>query len=611
MQAPRLNRYDIVEEIGRGGMSVVFRARDRQLHRDVAVKVLHQFLASDPDARKRFRREAMAVAQLRHPSILEIYDSSEPGADEAYLVTELIHGQTLRDWYEAKGVPEIPEAGALVVLGIARALRHAHENGIIHRDLKPENVMVTPDGHLKLMDFGIAQIMDGATRLTQTGTLLGSPAHMAPEVIDGEIPDHRADLFSLGTILYWMITGALPFEAPNPSALFRRILEGEFEPPQLRAPKLGNRLARVVEKALEPRLSERYQDISELERDLEREIEAVGWTVGPALTAELLSNPDDFCARRRGPLVGRLLEEGEAALAEGDLSRAVDRFNRVLAFEPEDARAGALLAQATRPRRRPAGLWLAAGLAALTAGVALPVTMGWVDLPGGDATELAVTPRTAVDSEPREAAALEGLEASTETEERTLTGSTVATPSSPRSLSVEGVAAPSSSPPEPGIERSVARTPAASAAADQSAERPVERARPRRSSPRRPTEPEAPPAEMVTAAPPEPALPATARLRIRIGQSFADVLDNGAAVLRNTYGGVVKLDEGEHLIEVVHPSLGRFRPRRIELTASGDLFELSPGGAKTPVGSSLDFRIPLSAEEAARTPGWVPAPDAG
>ena len=116
---------------------------------------------------------------------------------------------------------------------------------------------------------------------------------------------------------------------------------------------------------------------------------------------------------------------------------------------------------------------------------------------------------------------------------------------------------------------------------------------------------------MVTAAPPEPALPATARLRIRIGQSFADVLDNGAAVLRNTYGGVVKLDEGEHLIEVVHPSLGRFRPRRIELTASGDLFELSPGGAKTPVGSSLDFRIPLSAEEAARTPGWVPAPDAG
>ena len=140
-------------------MSVVYRARDKQLSRDVALKVLHEFLARQPDARRRFHREAVAVAKLHHPGILEIFDYSGPDAEPAYIVTELIEGQTLRAFGDAHGPPRFPELGALVVLELVRALRHAHEQGVIHRDLKPENIMITQDGQLKLMDFGIAQIM--------------------------------------------------------------------------------------------------------------------------------------------------------------------------------------------------------------------------------------------------------------------------------------------------------------------------------------------------------------------------------------------------------------------------------------------------------------------
>jgi serine/threonine-protein kinase len=209
---------------------VVYRGRVKHLPRDVAVKVLHGFLAKQEDARQRFHREAVAVAKLHHPGIVEIFDYSGPDAPETYIVTELISGSTLRDFFDKHGPFPHPEMGALIIAELCRPLAHAHEQGVIHRDLKPENVMVTLDGHLKLMDFGIAQIQDGQ-KLTLTGTLLGSPAHMAPEVIDGERPDARADVFSLGTMLYWLAVGKLPFSAPNLRPL-RRILRASTTIPR-------------------------------------------------------------------------------------------------------------------------------------------------------------------------------------------------------------------------------------------------------------------------------------------------------------------------------------------------------------------------------------------
>ncbi|MEO1336249.1 MAG: serine/threonine-protein kinase, partial [Myxococcota bacterium] len=334
MNVPQLGRYEVLEEIGQGGMSVVYRARDQQLNRIVAIKVLHDFLARQEEARRRFHREAVAVAKLHNPGIVEIFDYSGPDAEPSYIVCELIDGLTLRRYLEKHGPLPYPELGALVTAELTRALRHAHERGIIHRDLKPENIMISHEGRLKLMDFGIAQIMGNATPLTITGTMMGSPAHMAPEMIDGHPSDHRGDIFSVGTILYWLATGALPFDAPNPSALFRQILEGLYEPPQAIQPKMGNGLARIIERALATTPEDRYQDISELQEDLHRELDEVGLMPVESTAATYLAQPIAFSTSYRPSLLERLHRAGADALEDGNVGRAMDRFNRVLAIEP-------------------------------------------------------------------------------------------------------------------------------------------------------------------------------------------------------------------------------------------------------------------------------------
>ncbi|MCK6548455.1 serine/threonine protein kinase, partial [Myxococcota bacterium] len=350
MRGPELERYQIVGELGQGGMSVVYRARDRQLARDVAVKVLHDFLARQPDARKRFHREAVAVAKLHHPGIVEIFDYSGPEAKDSYIVTELIEGETLRERVDKRGRPAHPELAMLLVLELVRALKHAHEQSVLHRDLKPENVMITKSGSLKLMDFGLAQLMDGGTKLTQTGTLLGSPAHMAPEVIDGKSSDARADIFSMGTILYWLSTGRLPFEAPNPSALFKKILDGVYEHPQAIEPRVGNGLARIIERALEPDPERRYQDVTELEADLTAELADVDLVPTEAHVRRYLVDPDGFARELAPKLVETLARAGKKALDDKNLARATDRFNRVLAIEPEHPEVRVLVARLGRRR---------------------------------------------------------------------------------------------------------------------------------------------------------------------------------------------------------------------------------------------------------------------
>jgi serine/threonine-protein kinase len=350
VRGPLLERYEILGELGQGGMSVVYRARDRQLAREVALKVLHEFLARQPDARKRFHREAVAVAKLHHPGILEIFDYSGPDAEDTYIVTELIDGETLRDYIEARGRLAYPEMAVLVVVELVRALRHAHEQSIIHRDLKPENVMITKDGVLKLMDFGLAQMMDGGTKLTATGTLLGSPAHMAPEVIDGKTSDARSDIFSVGTILYWLTTGKLPFEAPNPSALFKKILDGKYDDPQMTEPKVGNQLARIIKKSLEANIDERYQDVTEVYADLVKELQLVDITEPDVEVRKVLRDPAAYAIEVGPKLIASLTLRGKEALKEGHLARAMDRFNRVLAIDPAHEEVRRLVAKVGRRR---------------------------------------------------------------------------------------------------------------------------------------------------------------------------------------------------------------------------------------------------------------------
>src|SRR5690606_30960548 len=206
----QLDKYQLLEEVGHGGMAVVYRAHDSVLQREVAVKVLHAHLADREESKLRLQREAIAVAKLRHDNILEIFDYSGPQAPDSYIVTEFIHGPTLREWIDDSLDPR-PAVAALIIHRLCLALGHAHRSGIIHRDIKPENVMIrVDDGCLKLMDFGIAQLLDNQ-KLTMTGQLIGSPAYMAPELISGRPLDARTDLFSLGIILYQLATGELPF----------------------------------------------------------------------------------------------------------------------------------------------------------------------------------------------------------------------------------------------------------------------------------------------------------------------------------------------------------------------------------------------------------------
>src|SRR5262245_27470883 len=235
----RLGPYEIVGPLGAGGMGEVYRAKDRKLDREVAVKVLPQTVANDPDSLARFEREAKAVAALSHPNILAIHDfGSQDGT--AYAVMELLEGDTLRGRLDAGAVPQ--KQAADWALQIAKGLSAAHGKGVVHRDLKPENVFVTKDGHVKILDFGLAKRVDETTPGEQTsaptgsggtapGTVMGTVGYMSPEQVRGLAVDHRSDIFSFGAILYELLSGKKAFKRDTASDTMAAIMRDE--PPEL------------------------------------------------------------------------------------------------------------------------------------------------------------------------------------------------------------------------------------------------------------------------------------------------------------------------------------------------------------------------------------------
>lgn len=630
---PRLPRYEILAELGQGGMSVVYRARDTQLPREVAVKVLHEFMARDPDARLRFHREAVAVAKLHHPGIVEIFDYSGADAAEAFIVTELIEGATLRELIEQRGALAQPELGALVAAALCEPLAHAHAAGVVHRDLKPENVMVGRGGELKLMDFGIAQLADGP-RVTLTGTLLGSPAHMAPEVIDGARPDARADLFSLGTILYWLTTGQLPFTAPNPSALFRRILEGDYPDPQQVQPRLGNGLARVIRRSLERDPAARYGSAAELGDALRRELEPVGLVPVETCVRALLQDPVGYAARAHEPLVQRLVSAGKAALAEGNVARASDRLSRVLAAEPAHAEARALMARMNRHQARARVLRHAgaATVAAVTIGV-----LGWglaswsaeVQPAPGERPASSARPSAAEPPPARagEAAGPASPAASPEVPARAIASvsPSASAPPSARGASERDPsagAAPSGEvsprPAAPVSPRDLGpRAPAGSSAGAPVAS-PSATTSPRPAlAPTRPPEPSTSAAPVAggvatsarpleSARPEEPARLVTAELRLRIGNSFAHVYVDGQLTRADFFAGTLRLPLGRHTLEVKKPGFGGFRPKVLVVAEDGQISELRDGVLRRVAGELL-FPVPRQGQVDLPA-DWVPEP---
>ena len=254
-------QYQLVKEIGLGGMGVVYEALDRSLERRVAVKKMRDEIRLDPGDRRRFVNEARLVAQLHHPNIVDIYGIVEDGMD-VYLVFEFVEGRTLQDALKSDGPMELPRARG-IIKDIAEAVEHAHARGVIHRDLKPSNVMQTPEGRIKVMDFGVArQAKDALTRHSMTHTIVGTPPYMAPEQEQGTVRK-ESDVYALGVCLYEMTTGHLPFAGSGAAMLLNK-LNGKLIPPGQRVPTLPSGFDAVIAKALAPDPDRRYRTPAEL-----------------------------------------------------------------------------------------------------------------------------------------------------------------------------------------------------------------------------------------------------------------------------------------------------------------------------------------------------------
>lgn len=352
-----LDKYELLERVGQGGMAIVYRGLDRSLKRTVAIKVLHKHLADYQEARGRFEREAQAVAKLRHENILEIFDYAAHEDAEAYIVTEFIDGQTLKQFVTERPIT-FPEVGAMVMLQVCRALAHAHAAGILHRDVKPENIMIRSDGVVKLMDFGISHMVD-LERLTVTGQLLGSPAYMAPEHVEGRPLDFRTDVFAAGIVLYQLTVGKLPFEGKNPHEVLKRIAECRFVDPRQANPRIGNRLGRIMLRAMAASPGDRYPAIGEMVLALEAYLDESGIAHDKVAgeLARYFQAPASYEQALKDRLVDHLTRHGQALLAGGDQAPALDVFDRVLTIDPDNAKVLAILDGINRrARMKTAGL---------------------------------------------------------------------------------------------------------------------------------------------------------------------------------------------------------------------------------------------------------------
>lgn len=253
-------RYEIVETIGRGGMAWVFKAHDHLLNRNVAIKILRDDMAADSDFRLHFKKEAQAVAKLSHANIVSIHDVSRiPKMD--YIVMELIEGVTLKQYMKTKGQLG-PKETAHFAAQIAKALAHAHEKGIVHRDIKPQNIMIGMDGRVKVADFGIAYL---ESALGENKNLtVGSVHYISPEQARGLPADARSDLYSLGVVMYEMLSGQLPFDGDSPDEVAKQHLSAAPIPLEELCPDVPEALELIVEKAMNPDINQRYQTAEEL-----------------------------------------------------------------------------------------------------------------------------------------------------------------------------------------------------------------------------------------------------------------------------------------------------------------------------------------------------------
>ena len=298
------NRYRLRQPLGSGGMAEVFLAHDDILDRDVALKVMSGRYAGDDEFVERFRREAQSAAALSHPNIVSIFDRGEADDGTYYIAMEYLPGGTLKDHILKRGALP-PRTAAAVALQIAEALRAAHERDVIHRDIKPHNILITGSGDVKVTDFGIARAASSST-MTRTGHILGTAHYISPEQAMGEPVGPPSDLYSLGVVLYEMLTGEMPFDADTPLGIAMKHVNGHLVPPQVLKPEIPDGINAVTVRLLQKDPADRYTSDDELIEDLERVIAGLdpsgattemATSVLPAQTARLATTPPPQAVR--------------------------------------------------------------------------------------------------------------------------------------------------------------------------------------------------------------------------------------------------------------------------------------------------------------------------
>ena len=326
-----IGKFEVLERLGQGGMGTVYRARDPILDRPVALKTISPELAANPEFLGRFQREARAAARLTHPNIVTVYELGDL-AGTPYIAMELLEGL---DLVEAMSPGRLPLDEKLrIMVEVCRGLDYAHKRGVIHRDVKPANVRLLANGNVKLVDFGIARL--GESTLTQTGILLGTPSYLAPEVVAGGRVDHRADMWAVGVILFELLSGQRPFQAPTFVGLVYRIVHEPAPVLDTAALQIPPLLAGVVARTLEKDPSRRYQDLAELAAALQG-VRGVGETTEPTLSPQ---------ARERA--VELELAAVRRSMEANDLERALEAARRAQALAPSRTEVVALVERIER-----------------------------------------------------------------------------------------------------------------------------------------------------------------------------------------------------------------------------------------------------------------------
>lgn len=301
------NRYEIISQLGGGGMAIVYKARDTLLNRQVTVKVLRSEFTGDEEFVSRFRKEAQAVAKLSHPNIVSVYDVGQEG-DTHYIVMEYVEGRNLKQVIREMG--RIPVKHAVdIAKQICDGLQDAHEKGIVHRDIKPHNILVTDSGRVKVTDFGIAQMMSSVT-ITNSGTIVGSVHYFSPEQAKGGVTSSKSDIYSAGCVLYEMVTGHVPFEGDSPIAVALKHIQDDPIPPSKLDSQVTDELEHIILHAMEKNVARRYNSAGEMANDLRKLSGEESYHNTRAMDA------DEFATRvLNGPVVitkGKRSEEDES-----------------------------------------------------------------------------------------------------------------------------------------------------------------------------------------------------------------------------------------------------------------------------------------------------------